>query len=44
MGFAILYTFAGAGHNFFPDFLVRLANNATLALEVKGYEDEQYRG
>ena len=43
MGFAIPYTFAGAGHNFFPDFLVRLANGATLVLEVKGYEDEQDR-
>ena len=43
MGFAIPYTFAGAGHSFFPDFLVRLANGATLVLEVKGYEDEQDR-
>lgn len=43
MGFAIPYTFAGAGHNFYPDFLVRLANGATLGLEVKGYEDEQDR-
>ncbi len=42
-GFAIPYTFAGAGHNFFPDFLVRLADGATLVLEVKGYEDEQNR-
>ena len=43
MGFAIPYTYAGAGHNFFPDFLARLANGATLVLEVKGYEDEQDR-
>lgn len=43
MGFAIPYTYAGAGHNFFPDFLVRLADGATLVLEVKGYEDEQDR-
>ena len=30
MGFAIPYTFAGASHHFFPDFLVRLASGATL--------------
>jgi len=43
MGFAIPYTFAGASHNFFPDFLVRLANGVMLVLEVKGHEDEQDR-
>jgi len=43
LDFVIAYTFAGAPHNFFPDFLVRLTNGVTLILEVKGQEREQDR-
>ena len=38
MGFASPYTFAGAGHNFYPDFLVRLANGATLVIMEQAAE------
>ncbi len=40
---AIPYDYAGAQHDFLPDFLVRLTNRTMLMLEVKGYEKEQDR-
>ena len=40
---AIPYEYAGAQHDFLPDFVVRLANGTMLILEVKGYETEQDR-
>ncbi len=41
LGFRIPYEFQGIDHNYEPDFLVRLQNNITLILEIKGYEDAQ---
>jgi type III restriction enzyme len=38
LGLAIPYEFMGVSHDYEPDFLVRLANNLTLLLEIKGYE------
>jgi type III restriction enzyme len=33
----------GIDHAYEPDFLVRLTNNVTLLVEVKGYEDDVTR-
>jgi hypothetical protein len=33
----------GIDHAYEPDFLVRLTNNVTLLVEVKGYEDDVIR-
>jgi type III restriction enzyme len=41
LGFRIPYEFQGLDHNYEPDFLVRLQNDVTLILEIKGYEDAQ---
>jgi type III restriction enzyme len=41
LGYRIPYEFQGIDHNYEPDFLVRLQNNVTLILEIKGYEDAQ---
>lgn len=41
--FVIPYEYQGISHAYTPDFLVRLNNNVTLILEVKGFEDEQDR-
>jgi len=41
LGFRIPYEFQGIDHNYEPDFLVRLQNDVTLILEIKGYEDAQ---
>src|SRR5262249_14668227 len=38
LGLAIPYECLGVGHDYEPDFLVRLANGVTLLLEIKGYE------
>jgi type III restriction enzyme len=43
LGLVIPYEFMGVDHSYEPDFLVRLTNGLTLALEVKGFEDEQTR-
>ncbi len=43
LGFRIPYEFQGIDHNYEPDFLVRLQNDVTLILEIKGYEDAQDR-
>lgn len=40
---AIPYEFAGAQHDFLPDFVVRLTNGTHLLLETKGWEQEQDR-
>jgi type III restriction enzyme len=40
LGFAIPYLHAGGDHEYFPDFLVRLASGVTLVLETKGGRDE----
>jgi len=41
--FTIPYEFEGVTHAYTPDFLVRLADDTTLILEIKGEEDEQDR-
>ncbi|RRR72398.1 MAG: hypothetical protein EI684_10150, partial [Candidatus Viridilinea halotolerans] len=39
----IPYDYEGISHAYTPDFLVRLRNDVTLVLEIKGQEDEQDR-
>jgi type III restriction enzyme len=39
----IPYEYQGISHAYTPDFLVRLIDDTTLILEVKGFEDEQDR-
>lgn len=41
MAFTIPYEFMGVSQHYEPDYLVRLANDITLVLEIKGYEDAQ---
>lgn len=41
LGLAIPYEYMDIAHSYEPDYLVRLANDTTLLLEVKGYEDNQ---
>jgi type III restriction enzyme len=43
LGFFIPYEFMGGSHVYEPDFLIRLANDATVIVEIKGLEDEQDR-
>jgi type III restriction enzyme len=38
LGLVIPYEFMGVSHDYEPDFLVRLVNDLTLLLEIKGYE------
>lgn len=40
---SIPYEFMGIPLHYEPDFLVHLANDVTLVLEIKGWEDEQDR-
>lgn len=41
--FVIPYEYLGISHGYTPDYLVRLTNDVTLILEIKGYEDDQDR-
>jgi len=41
LGLAIPYEYQGVDHAYEPDFLVRLQNNLTVVLEIKGFEDDQ---
>ena len=41
--FTIPYEYFGVSHSYVPDFLVRLSNNVTMILEIKGYIDDQDR-
>jgi len=43
LGFVIKYLYNGVVHDYWPDFLVRLRNNVTLVLEIKGVDDDQNR-
>ena len=43
LGLLIPYEYMGVDHDYDPDFLVRLADDMTLVLEIKGLEDEQDR-
>lgn len=40
---SIPYEYLGVTHAYFPDFVVRLSNEVTLLLEIKGEEREQDR-
>ena len=41
IGFIIKYLYNGIIHNYVPDFLIRLDNDTTFVLEVKGKDDNQ---
>jgi type III restriction enzyme len=41
LGFVINYVYGGILHRFYPDFLIKLNNEKTLILEVKGRDDQQ---
>ncbi len=41
LGLPIPYEYMDIGHSYEPDFLVRLANDMTVVLEIKGFEDDQ---
>lgn len=41
LGLLIAYEYLGVGHNYVPDYIVRLTNGLTLLLEIKGMEDNQ---
>lgn len=41
IGFVIKYLYNGITHDYWPDFLIRLKNNVTLVLEIKGVDDTQ---
>ena len=43
LGLEIPYEFDGLEESYTPDFLVRLDNDVTLILEIKGHEDDQTR-
>ena len=43
IGFRIKYMYNGVLHEYWPDFLIRLKNNVTLVLEIKGKDDDQNR-
>ena len=41
LGLLIPYEYQGVDHGYEPDFLVKLANDVTVILEIKGFEDDQ---
>jgi type III restriction enzyme len=41
LGFDIVYLFRGVVQKYRPDFLIKLANDVMLVLEVKGQDDQQ---
>jgi len=41
IGFVIKYLYNGILHDYYPDFLIRLDNDTTFVLEVKGKDDKQ---
>ncbi len=41
LGFVIPYDYMGVSHHYEPDFLVKLANDVTLVLEIKGMVTDQ---
>jgi len=43
LGFQVQYLWNGSRRKFFPDFVVRLTNGRSLALEIKGEDSEQNR-
>jgi type III restriction enzyme len=43
LGLTIPYDYLGISHHYEPDYLVRLANDVNLVLEIKGLETDQDR-
>ncbi len=43
LGLMIPYEYQSVDHHYEPDFLVKLSNEVTVILEIKGYEDDQTR-
>ncbi len=43
LGFQVYYLWNGSRRRYVPDFLIRLANDRTLVLEIKGEDSEQNR-
>jgi type III restriction enzyme len=43
LGFQVYYMWAGSRRRYVPDFLVKLRNGVTLALEIKGVDSPQNR-
>lgn len=41
LGFQIYYLWQGSRRRYLPDFIAKLANGVTLALEIKGVDSEQ---
>ncbi len=41
LGLVIPYEFLGVEHSYEPDFIVKLANDIMLLLEIKGYEGHE---
>lgn len=41
VGFVIKYLYNGIIHDYWPDFLIKLNNNVTLVLEIKGVDNDQ---
>ena len=41
LGLLVPYEYMDIDHSYEPDFLVRLANDVTVVLEIKGFEDDQ---
>lgn len=41
LGFEVIYMFEGAFHKYRPDYLVRLTNDSTLIVEIKGQDSEK---
>lgn len=41
LGFTVPYMYQGIPYNYEPDFLIRLADDKTLILEIKGLETDQ---
>lgn len=43
VGLRVRYRFEGASHDYIPDFVIRLTNGLTVALEVKGQDSDAVR-
>ena len=43
IGFVIKYLYNGILHDYWPDFIIKLENNVTLVLEIKGVDDDMNR-
>nr|MDA3919866.1 type III restriction endonuclease subunit R [Salinisphaera sp.] len=43
LDFVVRYLWLGSSRRFIPDFLIKLANNRTLVLEVKGQDSDRNR-